>query len=477
MGSLVRDISPSERLDAQIHTPFDELIPSSDDSATQYYLDSMRIYLALCAGSITVEAALQAVEILRENPEYTTYPLNPTGVPINNSVKSKLLDNLHTLKKFNLITRDSIRSAYSFAFLSEDRPLAKTDEEALKLFTRNPAISLVEAAAQLDITPRTVARALDRLKELHSLRFTALVDYTAFDLQSTILFFIVKEGFEWSQLEERFARYPLTKSILKTSMTDLGYVTFLLPNFNQTRRLFLSSLREVSNEFFEYASHHYQSGVGVSANLDLYKNGVWSLPHYLTGDIREDDESEEPPILICRGPDEELTQNDLAVATYVQINSRAPPSKISTSLAVRGFHIDARKVAQSAIRLRDRGHVLSYTIFGGIGLSSNFCFEIVCNDEWRARVTRIVSQFPWSMYYQSNRGLVVWTMSPGNHQVEYYQMFRALEQNPGVELVHPIMTIAQGGSRSLLDLTRGRTYENGQWSFEPEEFDLGNYLL
>ena len=69
MGSYVRDISPSERLDTQIQTPFDELLPKSDDAATQYYLDAMRIYLALCAGSISVEAALQAVEVLRANPE------------------------------------------------------------------------------------------------------------------------------------------------------------------------------------------------------------------------------------------------------------------------------------------------------------------------------------------------------------------------------------------------------------------------
>jgi hypothetical protein len=67
-------------------------------------------------------------------------------------------------------------------------------------------------------------------------------------------------------------------------------------------------------------------------------------------------------------------------------------------------------------------------------------------------------------------------MSPGPHQVEYYQMFRSLEQNPGVEKVQPIMTIAQSGSRSMMDLTKNLTYESGIWSTRPEDVDLTDYL-
>jgi DNA-binding Lrp family transcriptional regulator len=477
MGRPERDISPSISLESQIHTPFDELIPRSDEPGAQYYLDAMRIYLALCAGSITIEAALQAVDVLRENPEYATFPTNPARVPINNSYKTKILENLKTLKKFNLITRDSVRSAYNFAFLLEDRPLTKTDQEALHLFSVEPLISLVDAATRLELTPRTVARALDRLKERHSLRFTALVDFTAFNLQSAMVFFTLKEGADWSQLEQGLARYPFTKSILKTTMTDLGYVSFLIPNFDRNRNPLSSSLREVSNEFFEYASPHYQLAVGAVSNLDLYQSGGWRLPEYFPGTIRGRDSLENPPNLVCHGVDPEMTKNDLAVATHLQIDSRAPPSKITVDLTVRGIDMDVRRVAQSEKKIRDHDLLLPYTLFGGIGLSSNFCFEIVCNDEWKSRITRIVSQFPWSMYYTSNRGVIVWTMSPGCHQVEYYQMFRSLEQNPGVELVHPIMTIAQSGSRSLLDLTKDYSYVDGQWSVEKEDVDLAEYVI
>lgn len=471
-GSTVRDISPSESLASQIRTPFDDLIPEATDPDAQFYLDAMRIYLALCAGSISMETALQAVDILRENPEYATFPTNPAMIPINNRYKTKILDNLKTLQKFNLITRDSIRSAYSFAFLVEDSILNKTDHEALSLFSRNPAISLVDAAKELNLTPRTVARALERLREKHSLRFTALVDFTAFNLQSVMLFFTLKEDREWAELERGLAQFPLTKTILKTTMTDLGYVTFLIPNYENNKQVFQSSLRDVSNEYFEYASVHYQKGNGAVSNLSLYSNGEWRLPEYLPGDIRDDSGPADPPIIHCNGTKPELTKSDMAVATHIQIDSRAPPSRICTNLAVRGFDIDTRKVSQSEKRLYDYDLVLPYVLFGGLGLSSNFCFEIICNDKWQSRTLRIVSQFPWSMYYTSHRGVVVWTMSPGAHQVEYYQMFRALEQNPGVEIVNPIMTIAQGGSRSLLDLTKDYQYNNGEWDMPQTDADL-----
>ena len=477
IGSLVRDVSPSKSLESQIPTPFDELIPSSDEPAAQYYLDAMRIYLALCSGSISVEAALKAVDILRESPEYTTFPTNPATIPINDSHKSKILENLKTLKKFNLVTRDSIRSAYSFAFLTEEQPLSKTDQQALKLFSDNPSVSLIDAAESLGLTPRTVARALERLSQRHSLRFTALVDFTAFNLQSAIVFFTLKDGVEWEPLEQGLAKYPFTKSILKTTMTDLGYVTFLIPNFDENRAVFHSSLREISAEFFEYASPHYQSGNGVVTNLDLYREGEWSLPEYVPDEIRSSDATDDPVIMPCNGVDLELTKNDLAVATYLQIDLRSPPSKVSANLAIRGYDVDTRRVSRSEKRLRERGLYLPYTLFGGIGLSSNFCFEIVCNEEWRDRIPRIVSRFPWSMFYTSNRGVIVWTKTPGAHQVEYYRMFRALEQDPGVELVHPIMTIVQGGSRSLLDLTKDYAYEEGRWLFDRDAVDLRWWLL
>ncbi|MHA2157955.1 MAG: hypothetical protein ACXABE_03600 [Candidatus Thorarchaeota archaeon] len=162
----------------------------------------------------------------------------------------------------------------------------------------------------------------------------------------------------------------------------------------------------------------------------------------------------------------------LAIAAQIQSESRAGPSKISSNLRIRGVDVDARRVAKVDRTLRESNLLMSYVMFGGLGLSSNFCFEIICTDKWKQRILPLVAQFPWVMYYVSNRGIIVWTMTPGSHQVDYYQMFRALEQNQGVELVHPIMTIAQGGSKTVTDLTRGLTLESGKWSIRHDDVDL-----
>ncbi|MFX1607243.1 MAG: hypothetical protein ACFFDD_15260, partial [Promethearchaeota archaeon] len=68
------------------------------------------------------------------------------------------------------------------------------------------------------------------------------------------------------------------------------------------------------------------------------------------------------------------------------------------------------------------------------------------------------------------------TSVPGSHQVEYYQIFRSLQQMSGVEMVQPIMTISQRGSRSTIDLTRNWEYEEGVWNVKPEEVDIRQYL-
>ena len=67
-------------------------------------------------------------------------------------------------------------------------------------------------------------------------------------------------------------------------------------------------------------------------------------------------------------------------------------------------------------------------------------------------------------------------MTTGEHQVDYYQLFRALEQKPGVQSVNPIMTISYRGSQSMFDLTRNLTYDNGKWSVKPEDVEIEQYM-
>lgn len=460
-------------------TPFDDLIPHLEDSEAQFYLDAIRIYLGLCEGTVSMDVALKAVDLLKSNPEYTAYPTNPTTIPINPRFKTKMLDNLRTLNKFNLFTKSSIKSAYNFAFLIEESPISNADLSVLSVLAKNPSISLVDASALLQVTPRTIARSIERLREVNNLRVSSFVDFTAFNLQSVMLFFTVQNGLDWEDIERGFSKYPFTKSILKTTMTDVGYVTFLFPNIEDNKQIFHRSVKNVSKTIFDYSSLHYQIGSGATSNVDLLDNDQWKLPLHLEDMLqtdREPDINRFPPILDCSGVRPELKIDDYIIASQIQLGSREAPSKISESLSAKGYDYDGKTVAAVSRKLQNRNLLLPYLVFALPKLTSNFCFEIVCNEKVRSRILEAIGKFPWTIYYLSTRGIVIWTMTPGEHQVEYYQLFRALEQQPGVQSVNPIMTISYRGSQSMFDLTRYMTYQNGKWSATPEDIELESYF-
>lgn len=460
-------------------TPFDDLLPEVDEPAAQFYLDAMRIYLGLCEGTVSMEVAIKAVDRLKENPEYSTFPINPTIVPINQQYKMKMIENLQTLSKFNLYTKSSIRSAYNFVFLIEDAPISDTDLSVLLVLSKNPRITLVSASEILNFTPRTIARSLDRLHERNGLRVSVLEDSTAFNLQSVMLFFIVQDGIEWKSIEACLQQYPFTKSILKTAMTDIGYVTFLIPNYQKFEHSFKKNLRSLTKTIFSYSSLHVQNQFGSTSNVDLFKNDIWELPtnlEYMLKSDRAIDPKNIPPILSCSGVKPDFDKDDFIVTSQMKLDARALPGKISENLMMKGWPIDTRKVSSTQRKLQNHNLVLPFVLFGLPKLSSNFCFEIICNDEWKPRILETIGKFPWVMYYLSDRGIVVWTMTSGDHQVEYYQLFRALEQKPGVRSVQPIMTIAQQGSRSMLDLVRNLSLENGVWSANEDDIDISKYM-
>ncbi|MFX1559775.1 MAG: hypothetical protein ACFFBL_04245 [Promethearchaeota archaeon] len=478
LGSSSREVESSKSKSINIETPYDDLFPEVQEPAVQFYLDAMRIYLGMCAGSISMDEAVKAVDRLKANPEYVAYPTNPTFVPISEVFKNKVLENLKTLSKFNLLTRDSVRSAYTFAFLIEDTPITKTDYNVLKTLTIDPTISLVKASELLNMAPRTISRALDRIRDRHFVRFSAILDYSAFNIQSAMLFFTLQEGVNWEDVEEGFSEYAFTKSLLKTTMTDLGYVGFMIPNRERNLPIFHESVRAISKTYFDYASLHYQTGSGVKSNLSLYDDGDWSLARVVESPFEEviPEIEKFPVLLMCKGVNTDFGQIELTVGSQLQLNVRAPPSLISKNLEPYGWDISARRVSQVIHKLYNRSLILPYTVLPSLGLTSNFCFEIVCNESWIDRILSTIVTFPWTMYYLSSRGIIVWTSVPGSHQVEYYQIFRSLQQMSGVEMVQPIMTISQRGSRSTIDLTRNWEYEEGVWNVKPEEVDIRQYL-
>ncbi len=463
-----------------IFTPYDDVIPSSNEITTKFYLDIVRIYFGLCSGTVSLDDASIAAKELRTNPEYTKNPIDPTLLPINEEYKHRLLDNLTTLTKYNLVTTDAVKSALSFAFLDEATPISTTDLAVLRYFSKNPLETLVSSGEDLDLSPKTVARSLRRLNEKFGVRFGCHLDTSAFGIQSALLFFTLMSDIEWAQAENALALFPFTNGIMKTTMTDLGYATFLIPGGTHSMTTFRASVAPLKGVMFDHMQLHIQEGMGSHFNLSLYEQGEWAFPSDLKSAFEEEHFPQDvgpTRHLECSGFRRGFTPKDFLVASEYKKDVRAPPSNISQALRIRGWDIDTRRVSQSIQRFHAKRIALPFVVYDGLGLSANFCFEILCNDEWTKHIISALPALANVMYYASNRGILLWVQVPSQQQVDYYQMFRSLEKKKGVKSVQSIMTIAQKGTKTMHELVRYWDYRRNQWSVPSGDLDLGAYLL
>jgi DNA-binding Lrp family transcriptional regulator len=462
----------------RIHTPFDSMIPEVEEPSAKFYIDAMRIYLALSSRTISFEEGIQAVEDLKKNPEYVRSPTNPTQMPINEFYKNKILENLKTLKKFNLVNRDSVRSAYSFVFISQSVPIQELDFNTLQHLVEYPRNSITHIAKTLGIAPRTVTRSLDRLRNRHLLRPHAYLDNTPWGVNTVMLFFTHREDVDWGEIEEKLLFFPYVKTILKTTMTDLGYVSFIVPGYRENNRVLANSIKSLSASLFDYVSIHEENAVSASRNLSLFKDGQWRFPE--SAKLLLEDESipisnRNHDVLSCNGFKKGITPIDYRIGLVGKSASRATPSSLVSVLANQGIQVDTKRVTMTLRKLYEKGLMMPYMVFD-LGLNSDFCFEIVCNSEWRDRIADILPLLPYTMSFMSPRGIVVWASVPGYQQVEYYQMFRALEEHSGVKSVRSIMTIVMKGSRLISDLVESWNYTKNGYTVPKEEFNLVSFL-
>ncbi|MGV9103376.1 MAG: hypothetical protein ACOC38_01710 [Promethearchaeia archaeon] len=463
---------------SSIETPYDDVMPSVDEPSAKFYIEAIRVYLGICAGTVSFKQALRVVEELKQNSEFAKYPIDPTVLPVNDDLKDKLLENLRTARKYKLCTAESIKSAYSFAVLNQDAPASTRDAQVLRYFASAPTDTLVECSDALGFTPRTVSRSLKRLRERNSVRFGCIIDQSAFGVISAIVFFKLSDDIEWEYVQAAISEFPFTKALLKTSISPFGYFSLLFPNSERNRLVLRASLEELSGRVFTYTSYHEQQASGAVVNLSLFSNNKWQFTDKFQKKLEKGSESDSPPVLLGnRGEMINFRPRDYAVLSQFTADVRASPSEVSTRLRSTGWDLDSRQVSHIYRRMRDEDVFLPYVTIGGMGLSASFCFEILCTPDWRKPIISAVAELPQSMYYLSDKGVIVWTRTPPNHQVEYYQVFRSLEQHSGVKSVESIMTISLKGSRSMYDIADKWDYVNGNWQVPSHILDLSGYFF
>ncbi len=460
-------------------TPYDALIPQPEDEAGQVYVQIMRVYLALCEGILKPTEAAQIVAQFKEHPAFRINPIDPCLLPISAHLKNKIITNIQTLKKYNLATADAIRSAISFTFIDMDAPLTEIDERVLAYLIRQPTASFPKVGRDLKLARRTVLRAVRRLQAHHLLRFHSIIDTTAFGINSFMLFFRLRPEVGWRDIELGLAEFPFTKGILKATMTNSGYVSFLFPGGSRRVQAFRKSINDLKQSIFEEATLHSQMGASHDININLYHNGLWEFPSELS-QITARDATElnipAPHTLRCRGPHPALTPFDYIVASQLRLNSRISKKELLRQLSLMGFQVDSAAVSASLSRIRQEDVILPTLSISGIGIPTNFCFEIICNEEWRERILSYMSLLPSSITYLSDKGIILWLSTPAEHQVQYYRIFQSLESQDGVSAVNPIMTTGSIGTRSMDDIVQYMDPAHDRWVLEPDYLDLTRYL-
>ncbi len=468
-----------ESANLQIVTPYDSMIPIVEERSAQFYLDAIRIYLGICSGTVTMENATKAVSLLKANPEFAKSPFDPTVLPLSEIVKNRLIDNLKTLTKYNLHTLDSIKSAYTFAFLQDDSPIQQADLRILRYVSKNPLASLATTSKELGNASKTISKSLQKLAERNGIRFSCLVDTSAFGVDSYILFFRLNDRSDRDRIEEGLAEFPFTKNILTTAMSEFGYAALLFPSTEEGYRVLRDSVRKLTGPVFRSTTLHEQKALGAATNLNLYDGLKWAYPEALSERLKDaarTTDSSRGPLLRCQGPTKGLVKVDFAIAAQLKLSSREPPSLIAHRLRLKGFEVESKQVSESLQKMKAMGLLLPYLMLGGMGLNANFCFEILCTSEIADRILAAVPETPQSTYYVSSNGVIIWINVPSVNQVEYYQAFRALEQIDHVTAVNPIMTITRVGSRSMLDLTKNWSFGPRGWYVDPDKLDLTQYL-
>ena len=240
----------------------------------------------------------------------------------------------------------------------------------------------------------------------------------------------------------------------------------------------MNSIRRVSSDLLTYSCLHTQVRTGASSRLSIYDGSEWGYPSEIEQFLTSDEISLEEPaaILDCKGWQEGFSAEDFVISDLLKLKIRITPSQLSQQLSLLGYNLEARQVANAIKKIRRKEILLPYVLYGGLGLTSNFCVEIVCEDFWRSKLISMTPLFPFSMHYESSKGVILWEQVPASQQVDYYQFFRSIEQMNGVESVHPIITVAQKGSRAAVDLTAYCRYGSRGWSTDPEILNLYDYI-
>ncbi len=465
---------------AGVTTPYDALL-ESDSSRLQYYLDLIKIRIALSSGTIQLSEAYAAVKLIEDDPEFvvgnTFGPIPETWTP---EMIEHLIEYIRLLQKSKIIEASKVYAAIIDTLKSKNpvKPPSGFLESVFSYFIHNPLASYSQAGKDLQCHRSTVKSGFEKVNKLHRIMALGLLNGCAFGIKGFTLFFELSEGVEWETIRDPLLSFPFTKTLHRVPTSPFGFVSFAIPGSKRNTVSFRSSLEKVSRKFFDYASIHEPRGLARIVNPGLLKDGEWRLPECLvSGEIRGPKEYK-PAIssIDCSGYLGELTIDDFITSEIVAYHLRNSNTELAKIMKSRGYDVRANQIAYRVQKLMRLGVMSPWLWFSGVGLHYNFTIEIVSNSEARQKIFEAVSGFPEVFTTPTDRGAMIWLDIPKYHLKNYYDFLSTLSKIPGIERLKPILAVNRSGGKNYIDMYEKLDFGSDGFCSSSSDVNLNDYI-
>jgi len=469
-----------KRVLSGVMTPYDEFLESKNPRV-QYYLDLIKIRIALSAGSIQLSDAYAAIKLLEDDPEFVVgNTFGPMPEIWTQEMIERLVANIKLLQKSKVIEAGNAYAAIIDTLKAASPTVAPSGflAKVFSYFIRNPLASFSQAGHDLGCHRSTVKSGFESLNKQWRIMALSLLNGCPFGIKGFTLFFEMRDQEEWNLIRDPLLRFPFTKTLHRGITSPFGFVSFCIPGSKRNQINFRASLEKIAKRYFEYSSLHIPLNLGRIVNPDLIKDGGWELPECLvSGEIRGPVKNK-PAMnsIACSSYIDELTKDDFITAEIVSYHLRSSNTELAKIMKSRGYDAKPSQISYRIQKMMKLGVMSPWLWYSGAGLHYNFAIELVSDQKARQRIFEAVSGFPEVFTTATEQGAMIWVDIPKYHLKEYYEYLAKLSSLPGVERLRPILALERSGGKNYIDIYADLDFGDDGFENASNDMDINSYL-
>lgn len=468
------------RILSGVTTQYDEFL-ESENPRVQYYLDLIKIRIALSAGSIPLREAFSAVKLLEEDPEFVVgNTFGPLPEIWSSEIIDKLIDNIKILQKARVIEASNAYAAFINSLKSASPQVAPEgfQGKVFSYFIYNPLATYTQAGLDLQCHRSTAKSGFEKVNKQWRIMALSLLNGCAFGIKGFTLFFEMQDQKEWESIRNPLLTFPFTKTLHRGVTSPFGFVSFSIPGSKRNQANFRSSLEKVARRYFDYSSLHLSQGLGRIVNPDLLNDGIWDLPECIVSSEIRGPVQNKPAMssIACPGYLSELTKDDFITSEIVSYHLRKSNSELADIVKSRGYDCKPNQITYRIQKMMRLGVMTPWLWFSGVGLHYSFTIEIISNHQARQKIFEAVSGFPEVFTTPTDRGAIIWLEIPKFHLKNYYDYLSLLSKLPGVESIKPILATERSAGKNYIDIYENLEFGDDGFCNASNDMDISSYL-